>query len=757
MDLGISAGLALALTTLTTASGIIISDNESFYDLCYNYYNYINNLRGESWEGLNEKFDNQVTYDSLGQMVISSEIYTSIKEFLEFAFEGANANVSTTLRTAYQIPSLYQCVEKIYLDMDTLIITFPLAYFKFTFVSSGSNEIIEFGFYRNSDDALIKSTTGTGLKGNVFSGELDFETFLGWHYPTGDKVTVWLGNALGLRTREITFGYNSTANTVIDFPLEGEYNPNFDDGKTNDDGSISVPVIPPSDLIGGGVDVWSPDVTVTPGDTITWPETDAPSIDITGEIDIPTDTPTDTPIDTPIDTTIPGIDVIPSIPPIIPEEIPDGSDLPEGEDGTVGDNENDDWGNSRGGGLYYYYIGDDTGDSLNDDVIGHATGVVSLSYTPYLWFNDCNITKIPYDSERFGRPSNFSNFYVYRINEVTKPVKKVGGFTAYKTSFSVNTGEGQPYNYMNETKLYQYPYSFAYVYDGINQPLEIKYHYLQHVFNDVYIKQTVSDKCTYGLFVKDYKGDTEGNLEGIVLTSGNELPCSSSAYAQWFATNRNQMNQNIQNVLATNAIQSHGAKQQFDIQKDSATVNMLGGLATALGSAFAMNLGGVGSGLVSAFNTTNVLKSQQATLNTQLSLNKQSDQNAIQSAMALNNDMRNAPPTLISHGSNVFYGLLNNNRQLLLLRMGLNEEDYYRIGTYFTMYGYKQNKIMDINLRSRKYFNYFKITAPNIVSPVVPHAQIEKIKEIFKEGITLWHYNNSNKILDYFHSDNYEV
>ena len=151
------------------------------------------------------------------------------------------------------------------------------------------------------------------------------------------------------------------------------------------------------------------------------------------------------------------------------------------------------------------------------------------------------------------------------------------------------------------------------------------------------------------------------------------------------------------------------------------------------------------------------MRSQQAQLNTQLALNKVSEQNAIQSALALNNDMRNSPATLVSHGSNVFYGLVNNNKNLLLIRIGLNEYDYFRIGTYFTMFGYKQNKVIDINLRSRKYFNYFKIVSPNIIAPNVPSSHIEKIKEIFKNGVTLWHYNNSSKVLDYFHSDNYEV
>ena len=243
----------------------------------------------------------------------------------------------------------------------------------------------------------------------------------------------------------------------------------------------------------------------------------------------------------------------------------------------------------------------------------------------------------------------------------------------------------------------------------------------------------------------------------MVLTSGNELPCSSSTYAQWYATNRNQIAQNIQNIQNTNAIQNHGLEQQGQFNQTNATINGIGNLIGAIGSILSLDFGQSVGNIQNSILSVNNLKSQQASINNQIAMNKQNEQNAIQSTLALNSDMRNSPATLISHGSNVFYGLINNNKKLLLIRMGLNEEEYLRLGTYFTMYGYKQNRVLNINLRSRKYFNYFKIISPNIIAPQVPQAQLEKIKEIFKDGITLWHYNNRSNVLDYFTVDNYEV
>ena len=68
------------------------------------------------------------------------------------------------------------------------------------------------------------------------------------------------------------------------------------------------------------------------------------------------------------------------------------------------------------------------------------------------------------------------------------------------------------------------------------------------------------------------------------------------------------------------------------------------------------------------------------------------------------------------------------------------------IDDYFTMYGYKVNTLKTPNITGRTYWNYVKTIGCNIVGDI-PQQDIEKIKDIFNNGVTLWH--DPTKFLDY--------
>jgi hypothetical protein len=54
------------------------------------------------------------------------------------------------------------------------------------------------------------------------------------------------------------------------------------------------------------------------------------------------------------------------------------------------------------------------------------------------------------------------------------------------------------------------------------------------------------------------------------------------------------------------------------------------------------------------------------------------------------------------------------------------------------MYGYKLNEVKTPNLRSRQHFNFIQTVGANIQGNI-PGDDIEKLKNIFNNGITLWH------------------
>lgn len=68
------------------------------------------------------------------------------------------------------------------------------------------------------------------------------------------------------------------------------------------------------------------------------------------------------------------------------------------------------------------------------------------------------------------------------------------------------------------------------------------------------------------------------------------------------------------------------------------------------------------------------------------------------------------------------------------------------IDDYFSMYGYATNRVKVPNLTSRPNWNYIKCVGANILGGI-PDEDLLNIRNLFNNGITLWH--NPNTFLDY--------
>lgn len=79
------------------------------------------------------------------------------------------------------------------------------------------------------------------------------------------------------------------------------------------------------------------------------------------------------------------------------------------------------------------------------------------------------------------------------------------------------------------------------------------------------------------------------------------------------------------------------------------------------------------------------------------------------------------------------------------------KEEYARIiDGYFDTYGYKVNAFKVPNIHTRRNWNYIKTIDINITGDI-PSDDLEKIKELFNNGITFWH--NPSTFLDYSQSN----
>ena len=79
-------------------------------------------------------------------------------------------------------------------------------------------------------------------------------------------------------------------------------------------------------------------------------------------------------------------------------------------------------------------------------------------------------------------------------------------------------------------------------------------------------------------------------------------------------------------------------------------------------------------------------------------------------------------------------------------RMTIKAEYAKIIDDFFSMYGYKVNSLKTPNITGRTNWNYVKTINCNILGDI-PQQDMQKIKELFNNGVTLWH--NANTFLDY--------
>lgn len=81
-----------------------------------------------------------------------------------------------------------------------------------------------------------------------------------------------------------------------------------------------------------------------------------------------------------------------------------------------------------------------------------------------------------------------------------------------------------------------------------------------------------------------------------------------------------------------------------------------------------------------------------------------------------------------------------------IYRMSVREEYAKIIDNYFSMYGYKVNLLKTPNITGRRYWNYVKTIGCNLIGDI-PQQDLEKIKDMFNNGVTMWH--DPSKFLDY--------
>ena len=398
-------------------------------------------------------------------------------------------------------------------------------------------------------------------------------------------------------------------------------------------------------------------------------------------------------------------------------------------------------------GYYYYAIPKDEVDKAT--YLGFVDTIENLTYNPFIELSDIsNVIDCPFEKTRYGEPyGGIPKCYAIRSFD-----------NIDKSLFFMLNNFSNDYN--EDIRLQGYPFKYYLLTDYMNPPLLIKPELVDSDTIEIKVRTTpLSVQAKYNLYIKNYKGDRDGNLEGMVNSISYMLPVSSSVYSQFMATSQASYNQNIQNLMLENdkTLNQSTAMANLSYRQntESNILNTVTNLTSNTISALSGNVGAIGSAIGSGIsgnltqkhlsenrNISNDFTTQNWLLNEyEITANKN----------AKMTDMLNTPLSIKSSGNDTLFNLKNGKCRIDLIEYELLPSAKNRLSNYFKRYGYKYNRYTQLHncIYARPHFNYVKTHVANIPTEKVPHKYLEDIKAIFNNGITLWHMDNNTEIFDY--------
>lgn len=217
---------------------------------------------------------------------------------------------------------------------------------------------------------------------------------------------------------------------------------------------------------------------------------------------------------------------------------------------------------------------------------------------------------------------------------------------------------------------------------------------------------------------QNYRGKSNNNINDIAIVNGYpQISWVTDYFNNWLAQNGNILKIQMQ-------------QERYNYQIDSAKkgIDMAGNLAS---NALTLNpIGGVTDASKDALDLARLDKNHEFYIRNQMAQIEKQE-------MLPNTAHLGTSATLLG------YDLLN---ECAFTRYSIKAQFARKIDKYFDMYGYLTNERKVPNLNNRPNWNYVKTIGANIIGNI-PQTDLQMIKNIFDNGVTLWH--NSSTFLDY--------
>lgn len=300
---------------------------------------------------------------------------------------------------------------------------------------------------------------------------------------------------------------------------------------------------------------------------------------------------------------------------------------------------------------------------------------------------------------------------------------------------------------------------------NLDTSFESQYETSLPIISDTTALMLQSSRNSMNVGLSNIRRSNETN-SAIASATGNALSAQTSL--------QNNLN------LSVTARNTNLASNLNDLQNKSnminASISAIGGLSGGIASALTGNIGGavgslVGAGLgIGQTAMQNQINTKQTNLqnanalanaNAQASVNSQSTaignqlrqlttqyqnqtniQNAMDSYNARIHDAQSTADSIVTGSNDLMRQIALDLNTFVLYVYRPTDEYKQKLEKIWNMRGYATNTIDYPNLRSKTSWNYIQTVKCNIKGTGIDPSDLEKIKRVFDNGITLWHNKN---------------
>ena len=253
-----------------------------------------------------------------------------------------------------------------------------------------------------------------------------------------------------------------------------------------------------------------------------------------------------------------------------------------------------------------------------------------------------------------------------------------------------------------EPKLKSNPYSFIQLSDNQSSPLKV---YQENIHENLALNyiQAIGVQSKTKMYLSGYNSDN-GKFFNSINNTISELPLLNNAYISYMASNK---------ASATTGVALNVAMGVASLGFGIAT----GGIGLAVGAGGAMS--------VASKIANDMMKKQ---------------------------DLKDTPDTIRQVGNNAEFDLIDQNYLIEYAKFEIKEQFMQKAFDYFFNFGYQANCFKVPDVQSRFYFNHIHTQGVNITADLNTDI-IQKLKSIYNNGVTVWHYRSAETFKGLFNYD----